>query len=146
VERVDQHLARAAAAALPHQIDPDMRTRLLRLPSMVMTHGLTAAGAYLLSRAADSGSTDITTPEQQKQSAYRNTAVCLLTDAAEFAGITVDHDPNATLGNIAAAPLSQYRLAEARGRAFAHWVARLTAARTRTSTDPNTAGAEGDDE
>ncbi|GDY29087.1 type III-B CRISPR module-associated protein Cmr5 [Gandjariella thermophila] len=121
--RLDLELAAKAADALPaDRIGKDLRTVLRSLPVMIRSHGLIASGAYLLSRA-----------DGDEGNRYRVAARAILADATASAGIRTRDgrgDALALLDALTASGSDQrYRLAEARARQFAIWLARLAEAR-----------------
>lgn len=125
LRRMDHDLASKAAEVVPAVVTDDMRTRFASLPSMIMTSGLTATGAFLLARANSDGGGGA------DKAAYADVARALLHDAATFARIPVDSaGPEGTLTNIATVgDTHRSLLAETRARAFATWLARIAAAR-----------------
>lgn len=118
VDRLDHRLAAKAAEVVPVEVSDELRTRLAGLPAMIMTSGLAATGAFLLSRA-----------ESRETSPYYTTATALLDDAATLAKIPIGADTKATLDNIARTSGHQYLIAEARARMFASWLSRIANAR-----------------
>ncbi len=120
---MDQSIATDAAAVLNSLLITKTIVSIFSgIPSMIMSSGLIATGAFLLAR-----STARTSPSQ---SAYNQAATALLLDAAKHAQIEFcTNDPWKTLDNIASAEPRQYLLAETRARMYATWLARLAAAR-----------------
>lgn len=133
-ERIDKMLAVKAAQALPEKVDPELRTRMRALPTMIHTSGLAATCAFLLSRRK----TD------DKKDPYHATAVAIMDAAAEAAKIPVAADPNVTLTGLAKASGHQYLVAETRAHMLAIWLSRL--AQARSKPDPpaeDSAAADG---
>ncbi|HEX5115091.1 MAG TPA: type III-B CRISPR module-associated protein Cmr5 [Pseudonocardiaceae bacterium] len=137
LRRMDHDLASKAAEVVPAVVTDDMRTRFAGLPSMIMTSGLTATGAFLLARANSDGGAGA------DKAAYSAVADALLRDAATFARIPVDPSgPEGTLANIATVgDAHRGLLAETRARAFATWLARIAAARRAPTPSPTTGTA-----
>lgn len=112
--RLDHQLAAIAASVVPDHLSADQRRRFRGLPAMIMSSGLAATGAFLLSK---------------KEKPYRDAAKALLEDAAKHARIVVADDPYGTLSNISKESGHRYAIAEARARIFASWLARVASAR-----------------
>jgi len=120
-ERVDQGLARVAAAALRDRVvDSELRTRMRGLPAMLQTSGLAATCAFLLSKDSD----------HDRKDAYWLTAKTLLDEAAKAVGIVPDpEDPNRTLDALSHADSQKYVVAETRAAMLALWLSRLAQAK-----------------
>lgn len=112
-------MARAAAAALRGvTVDAELRSRLVGLPVMLRTSGMTATCAFLLSKGADAP-------------AYRVAATALLAEAARTLGDDPDDaadDPVAMLERVATLPPQQYLTVELRVGALATWLSRFARA------------------
>jgi CRISPR/Cas system CMR-associated protein Cmr5 small subunit len=116
VARVDQHMARAAAAMLPDTIEKELRTRYRQLPVMVRTAGLAATYAYLV------GKSD---PSTSLGRAYRDLATGIrlyLTRPGTGGQATTNPQMLAALGQMAAA---DYARAGREVELLAVWCARL---------------------
>lgn len=122
-ERLDHQLAAAAATVIPDQLSAEQRRRFRSLPAMIMTSGLAATGAFLLSK--------------KKEKPYLDAAEALLDDAAKHARIPMGDNPNTTLNNISKESRHRYAIAEARARMFAVWLARVASARPDKPTPNN---------
>jgi CRISPR-associated protein Cmr5 len=118
-KRLDHQLAATAATVVPKRLSAEQRRRFRSLPAMIMTSGLAATGAFLLSK-------------QEKP--YQDAAWALLKDAAEYAKIAPGDNPNTTLDNISRESGHRYAIAEARARMFATWLARVASARPGKAT------------
>ena len=117
VSRIDQTMASAAAALLPPEITPELRTRYRSLHVMVRTAGLAATYAYVAAKGNDTG---------HLAEAYRSVAAGIR-DHLERRGLkpaTVTGD-RAMLEHLGTMELNDYARACAEVAALTHWLSRL---------------------
>jgi CRISPR type III-B/RAMP module-associated protein Cmr5 len=119
VIRIDQGMAAAAVAALPEEVDKELRTRCKQLRVMLHSAGLAATYAFIASKEGSSGSLPV---------AYRNVALKLRERLVALGLLTGDastmtvRDVMTQLGSMDAV---RYARASAEAAAFAGWLSRL---------------------
>jgi CRISPR/Cas system CMR-associated protein Cmr5 small subunit len=119
VTRIDQGMAVAAVAALPPDVDKELRTRYKQLRVMLHSAGLAATYAFIAAKSGDAGPLPVAYRSAALGIRQRLVALGLLTGDA--ASMTV-RDVMSQLGGMDPA---RYARASAEAAAFAGWVSRL---------------------
>lgn len=120
VRRVDQGMARQAAALLPEQVPDELRTRYRQLRVMIHTSGLAATYAFVAAKGRSEGKGDLA-------QAYRSVAkgIRVHLDQVGLLPGGADMDDRRTLAALAGLDLRDYTRAAAETTALMNWLSRL---------------------
>jgi hypothetical protein len=120
VRRIDQAMAAAAAAILPPQVTPDLRTRYRQLRVMLHTAGLAATYAFVAAKAnGETGQLAAAYADAAKGIRSRLAALGLLS------GDPAQMSPRDVLGQLGQMGGGEYARASAEATALVGWLSRL---------------------
>ncbi|HET9975614.1 MAG TPA: type III-B CRISPR module-associated protein Cmr5 [Streptosporangiaceae bacterium] len=121
--RIDQGMAAAAAAALPGQVDKELRTRYRQLRVMLHTAGLAATYAFIASKAKDPDEGSGAADKARLAAAYQDAAKGIVSRL--FPANAEHMSARDVLRELGCMDPVRYARASAEASAFAGWLSRL---------------------